>query len=143
MEQLFSPCTRTLENQGSIRPPEMLQELILDVSTEDILSAERAFTYADLYAVLGNGETIAWMTPHAVVAYCKDGRAANIWMQMHGAYQLCVDFNADGKEIDAWAFSPEHLLEICNVVLRLLAASIVHSVTVHSCIFPHVSTLPL
>jgi hypothetical protein len=29
-----------------------LQELDLDVSTEELLSAERAFTYADLYAML-------------------------------------------------------------------------------------------
>jgi hypothetical protein len=31
-------------------------------------------------------------------------------------------------EINAFAWSQEHLLEICDVVLRLLAASVVHSV---------------
>jgi hypothetical protein len=42
---------------------------------------------------------------------------------------LChFSFSADGKYIDAFAYSPEHLLGICDVVLRLLAASAVHSV---------------
>jgi hypothetical protein len=34
----------------------------------------------------------------------------------------------DGKEIFSWARSPEVLSEICDVVLRLVAASVVHSV---------------
>jgi hypothetical protein len=34
--------------------PERLQELNLDVSTEELLGAEGAFTYADLCAMLGN-----------------------------------------------------------------------------------------
>ena len=50
---------------------ELLQELNLDVSTEELLSAERAFTYADLYALLGKeldgGITFAWVTLPAVV----------------------------------------------------------------------------
>jgi hypothetical protein len=37
-------------------------------------------------------------------------------------------FNADGKDMIAFARSHEHLLEICDVVLRLLAASAVHTV---------------
>jgi hypothetical protein len=37
-------------------------------------------------------------------------------------------FVVDGKNIAAVAESPEHLLEICDVVLRLLATSVVHSV---------------
>jgi hypothetical protein len=75
MERLFSPCTRfndLLESQGRLEElrrhyPEPLQELNRDVSTEELLSAERAFTYADLYAMLGNRNTIAWLTPHAAV----------------------------------------------------------------------------
>jgi hypothetical protein len=35
-------------------------------------------------------------------------------------------FIVDGKVIDALARSPEYLLEICDVALRLLAASAVH-----------------
>jgi hypothetical protein len=61
MERLFSPCTRLLdivESQG-LGPPELLQQLNLDVSTEEPLSAERAFTYADLYTMVGDGDTLA------------------------------------------------------------------------------------
>jgi hypothetical protein len=53
MERLFSPCTRyrdQLESRGDLdlaerfrRHPELLQELNLDVSTEEFLSAERAY----------------------------------------------------------------------------------------------------
>jgi hypothetical protein len=133
MEHLFSPGTRLqdiLENQGDHeelrRHGENLQELELDVSSEELLSAERAFTYADLYALLRNGDTVAWLTPHAVVAR-RDGRAMDYWNQLDNSCRLC--FNADGKEKIALAHSPEHLLEICDVVLRLLAVSVVHSVT--------------
>jgi hypothetical protein len=129
MERLFSPCTRfhdILASQGRLEVvryrhrPEPLRELNLDVSTEELLSAERAFTYADLFAMLGNLETVAWLTPHAAVV-CEGG-------QLVEACHFC--FSADGKAIVAMARSPEHLLEICDVVLRLLAASVcvVHSV---------------
>jgi hypothetical protein len=75
MDHLFSPCTRLhdiLESQFSVEVlrynrAERLQELNLNVSTEELLSAERAFTYADLYAMLGNQNTFAWLTPHAAV----------------------------------------------------------------------------
>jgi hypothetical protein len=40
-------------------------------------------------------------------------------------------FSVDGKEIYAFARSREHLVEICDVVLQLLAASVVHSVIVN------------
>jgi hypothetical protein len=79
MEGLFSPCNRLhdiLERKG--RPlhfngtPLFLRELNLDVSTEELLSAERAFTYADVYAMLGNEYTVAWLPPHAsFVRVCK------------------------------------------------------------------------
>jgi hypothetical protein len=52
-----------LVNRG-LDPPEGLQELNLNLSTEELLSAERAFTYADLFAMLGNKSTVAWITPH-------------------------------------------------------------------------------
>jgi hypothetical protein len=109
------------ESQGRSAPPEILQELSLDVSTEELLNAERAFTYADLHAVLGNEDTVAWLTPHAVVAH------AGIRHRMLYGFR----FNADGKVIVAFANSGEHLLEICDVLLRLVAASTVYSVALN------------
>jgi hypothetical protein len=129
MERLFSPCTRLrdtlVESQGDnvvFRSP---PELNLDVSTPELLSAERAFTYADLYAFLGNGARIAWLTPHAVVVR-EDGTGVCYGYWTDHQCRFC--FDADGKEICVLARSPEHLLEISDVVLRLLAASAVHSV---------------
>jgi hypothetical protein len=113
---------------GGRRPD--FQELNLDVSIEELLSTERVFTYADLYAVLRNGDTpaddtVAWLTPHAAVA--RDGGLAMYALeQLDRSCRFC--FSADGKRIIAFALSPEHLLEICDVALRLLAASVVHSV---------------
>jgi hypothetical protein len=135
MERLFSPCTRLydiLESQGRLGEDgwedfETVKELNLDVSTEELLSAERAFAYADLYAMLGNGETIAWLTPHASVhgkAFIYGRHAAGSARQFR--------FTADGKEIIALARSPGLLLEICDVVTRLLAVSVVHSMLLES-----------
>ena len=45
----------------------MLRELNLDVSTDEFLSAERAFTYADFYAMVANKNAVVWLTPHAAV----------------------------------------------------------------------------
>jgi hypothetical protein len=138
MERLFSPCTRhrnLLESRGRFPPPDGLQELNLDVSTEDLLSAERTFTYAHLYAMLGNEYTVAWLTPDAGVTR-EGGSLMHIW----GTCRIA--FNADGKEIVALAHSSEHLLEICDVVLQLLAASVVHSVFLGKR-SSHRSTLPL
>jgi hypothetical protein len=128
MERLFSPCTR-LRDIESLRHPGGLQELSLDVSTEELLSAERGFTYADLYPMLGNENTVLWLTPHAAVARA-DGRVIHPWRHLDMSYCLCVD--ADGEDIFVLARSHEHLLEICDVVLRLLAASVVHSVTLYN-----------
>jgi hypothetical protein len=122
-----------LESQGQVEGlrgrPELLEELNLDVSTEELLSAERAFTYADLYAMLENEKTVAWLTPHAAVVQVY-GRGVHSWGQLDESCQ--VFFSADGKEMVALARSHEHLLEICDVVLdvvlRLLTASVVHSV---------------
>jgi hypothetical protein len=138
MERLFSPCNRfydILESEGRLEEliqndPEPLQELNLNVSTEELLSAERAFKYADLDALLGNGDTVAWLTPHATVS--RDyGRAVDAWL--HLDIELCsFNFNADGEDTYAFARSTEHLLEIVDVVLRLLAVSVVHSVSLHN-----------
>jgi hypothetical protein len=128
MERLFSSCTRYEDILNSLRPlggelrdpRETFQELDLDVSIEELLSAERAFTYGDLYAMLGNENTIAWLTPHAAVAVART--SATAWGR---SCRFC--FSADGQEIVAFS-RYAHLLEICDVVLRLLAASVVHSV---------------
>jgi hypothetical protein len=132
MEHLFSPCTRlrgVLMSQR-YRGPEGLQELNLDVSTEEFLSAERGFTYADLYAMIGNESTLAWLTPRAAVVRGVNMRGERswwvYWCELNASY--CYHFYADGKRISALARSPEHLLEICDVLLRLLAASVVHEV---------------
>jgi hypothetical protein len=134
MERLLSPCTRLhdiLESQGLLgrvrrHDPEPLQERNLDVSTEELLSAETAFTYADLYAMLENEDSIAWLSPHAAVVREK-GLAENAWRQLHAS--CSVWFSVDGEEdIIAFALSSEHLSEICDVVLRLLAVSVVQSV---------------
>jgi hypothetical protein len=126
MDNLFSPCTRL---HRRFERHQLLQELNLDVSTEDFLSAENAFTYADLYAMLENHNTLARLTPHASVARV-DGLVVQAWNQLDESYRL--SFSADGKEITAFAFSPEHLLEICDVVLRLLAVSVVHLVHLYT-----------
>jgi hypothetical protein len=129
MEGLFSPCTR-LPDILNTYPP-VLHELKLDVSAEELLSAERALTYADLYAVLGSEDsnTVAWLTPHAVVAR-QGENAAVYWLQLHPLCRFC--FSVDGKAMIALAQSPEHISEICDIVLRLLAASVVHSVIVNN-----------
>ena len=110
MERLFSPCTRfydMLESQGRERfrgCGEWFQELNLDVSTEELLSAERAHTYADLYTMLEPNVTIMWLTPHTAVAG-EDGM--NPWMLLADSCWFC--FRADGKVFFVLARSPEHL----------------------------------
>jgi hypothetical protein len=130
MERLFSPCTRLhdiLDSQGRLGFREIPQELNLDVSTKELLSASRAFTYADLYAMLRNEYSVAWLSPRAAVS--REGKnVVHYWGTMDES--CCFYFSADRKGIVALARSPEHLLEICNVVLRLLAASDVHSVKI-------------
>jgi hypothetical protein len=126
MKPLFSPCTRyrDLEESRGFVPPEWMRELNLNVSTDEFLGAERGFTYADLYTMLGNGETITWLTPHAAIVLA-DGRV-QLFRREFNKYRF--RFTVDGKEIVAWARSIEALSEICDVVLRLVAASVVHSV---------------
>jgi hypothetical protein len=52
------------------------------------------------------------------------------WMRQDAPCRFCC--SADGNKIVALARSPEHLLEISDVVVRLLAASVVHSVLLSS-----------
>jgi hypothetical protein len=132
MESLFSPCTRLRDEikrqRRGRRHVVGLREVNLNVSTEELLSAERALTYADLYAMLGNGETVAWLTPHAALVPAV-GRAIDLWTRLNNSCRFDFRFNVNGNEIVAFALSShEHLVEICDVVLRLLAASVVHSV---------------
>jgi hypothetical protein len=58
----------------------------------------------------------------------KYGEADYTWSQLDVACRFCC--SADGKDMVALASSPEHLLEICNVVLRLLAVSVVHALII-------------
>jgi hypothetical protein len=137
MERLFSFCTRLhdlIENQGDVNEDLtddlyfFLKEVNLNVSTKDFLSFERAFTYADLYAMLlGNNETVAWLTPHIAVARSGE-RLMTAWDELDESCRF--RFSADDKDIIVLARSSEHLLEICNVVLRLSAVSVVHSVII-------------
>jgi hypothetical protein len=134
MERLFSPCTRYQDivelqdgrEKFSGQHPDGLQELNLDVSTEELISAEREFTYADLYAMLENGTTVAWLTPHAAI------------LRAQGAEYLCschlkvdnyrfhykFELGVDGNKIEGMARSSEALSEIVDVVRRLLLADV-------------------
>jgi hypothetical protein len=68
---------------------------------------------------------VLWLTPHAAVV--RDDDRVSYWVhQLDASYRFC--FSADGKGIFVLARSHEHLVEICDVVLRLLTASIVQSV---------------
>jgi hypothetical protein len=128
MEQIFSPCTRyrdIVERQGRDFPPWWLRELDLNVSTDEFLSAERGFTYADLYAMMANGDTNIWLTPHAAIV-STDRIGTLYWNDYYNEYH--IRFTVDGREMAAWAHSSEAIIEICDIVIRLVAASIVHSV---------------
>jgi hypothetical protein len=106
------------------------RELNLDVSIEEFLSAEKAFTYADLDARLRNsGDTAVWLTPHAAVTL-HYGLVMQSWIK-HRVYRESLHYVlllVDGNAVNVLASSLEHLRESCDVVLRLLAASVVHSV---------------
>jgi hypothetical protein len=135
MESLFSPCTRygdILESRGGLEKiggpnPEHFLELNLDVSTEELLSAERAFSFEDLNAMLGNKNTVVWLTPNEFVVRKGDGdRPLYAWHQLDYSCHICC--SADGEDIIVLGRSSEHLLEICDIVLRLLAVSVVQSI---------------
>jgi hypothetical protein len=127
MEHLFSPCTRLhdiLESRGGLGP-RRIQEQILDVSTEELLSAERAFTFADLYFMLGDQNTVAWLSSHAAIMRA-DGTADRC------CHHVIPDvnpegyssrFDIDGKIIVVVTRSSEAFSEIVDVVCRLLVAN--------------------
>jgi hypothetical protein len=98
-----------------------IQELGLDVSTEDCLSAERAFTYSDLHAMLGNEDTVVWLTPNAVVFPECVERLLSVIQREH-AFIFCFSADGDGKGIYVAAFSFAALSEIGDVFRRLLLA---------------------
>jgi hypothetical protein len=112
MESLLLPCTRlhdSFETHFHISPEE-LKELNLDVPTKELLSAERASTYADLYAMLANENAVLWLTPHTAVAP-EGGKGLNYYRLMDS--QLCrFCFSANGKVMHAFALSSKHLLGI-------------------------------
>jgi hypothetical protein len=90
----------------------------MDVSTEELLSVERAFTYADLCTMLENEDTIAWLTPQAFVVH-SDGRATSL------RSNYCrFELNVDSQKLTAMALSPDALLAIVDVVSRLLMADV-------------------
>jgi hypothetical protein len=132
MERLFSPCTRyrDLEESRGHVPPEWLLEHDLNVSTDEFLSAERGFTYSNLHTMLANGETMIWLTPHAAIVSPNlvrvDRRVVHNWRRLQESCH--IRFIADGQELGIWAHSCEALSDVCDVVLQLLAASVVHSV---------------
>jgi hypothetical protein len=137
MEHLFSPCSsliRYLENgdfhEDDWRLYELPRELNLDVSTEELLSAERGFTYADLYAMLGDEDTVAWMAPDVIIMRA-DGTAEHFSENIleEGEGYCHYHFIADGKEVVATARSSDSS-QICDVVLRLLAVSGVGSISI-------------
>jgi hypothetical protein len=129
MELLFSPCTRFVslfENQDNpmeyIRDTfEHLQELNLDVSTEDFLSTERAFTYADLYAMLKSEETVLWFTLDTAImrGACARGILWSLYLRFHNRFT----FKVNGESMVVLARSLAALFEIVDVFHRLLVAN--------------------
>jgi hypothetical protein len=135
MERLLSPSTRyrdIVESLGRLEAyrshPRGFQELNLDISTEEFLSAETAFTYTDLYTVLRNVDTVVWLTPHAAVMR-ESGMTFSLGLRV-GLSRFYIF--AEGKNIVAWSRSRAAQLEICDIVLRLLAVSVVHSASLSS-----------
>jgi hypothetical protein len=130
MERLFSSCTRYRDLLESQRRPasrlEPWRELNLDVSTEELLSSERAFTYADLYA-MSEKQRNGRVADTACSCRACEWESVYSLGQLGESCSFC--FSADGKDIFAMARSPEHSSEICDVLLQLLAVGVIHSVT--------------
>jgi hypothetical protein len=122
MERLFSPCTRyrdISESQGHRH--ELLQEINLDVSTEELLSSERAFTYTDLYVMLGNDYTVAWLTSHAAVVRTDEEGA--LYPRFARFDYKSFNFIVDGKGMAVVYQTSVALSKIVDVVRRLLLAN--------------------
>jgi hypothetical protein len=137
MERLFSPYKcyqKILVSRGLPERARSFEELLLNVSFEELLSAERALTYGDLYAMLRNEDMFAWLTPYAAVVR-QDNRDVYHW-------PFRLSFNTDDdKGMIAFSHSLERLLVIGDVVLRLLAASDVRSVMIHKLSLPEFSLI--
>jgi hypothetical protein len=74
----------------------------------------------------GTRNRVLWLTPQAAVVHADDTELINSHYFQRTLEVFRVD--VDGKEIFAFARYSEHLLEIGDIVLRLLAASVVQSV---------------
>jgi hypothetical protein len=127
MELLFSPCTRyrdLLYSRGCRGREDIRDYLeLLDVSNEELLSAERAFTYADLHAMLENGTTVAWLSPHAAIGG-EQWRASCYVRHNNFSFPYKFQLDVDGKIVDGMASSSEAFSEIIGVVRRLLLADV-------------------
>jgi hypothetical protein len=79
--------------------------------------------------MLGNEYAVMWLTAHAAVIR-QGGKGEYCWMQLNNSCRLSLRVDGYERGMYVVARSQEHLLEICDVVLRLLAASTsaVHSV---------------
>jgi hypothetical protein len=126
MERLFSPCTRLYDSLERQFDREMfrynhIRERNLNVSTEVLLSAKRAFTYWDLHAMLCKRNIIAWLTPHvAVVGECEGAYVGTLPLDHSYSFQVGVN----GKEIRAFTLSSAAFSETFDVVHRLLMADV-------------------
>jgi hypothetical protein len=151
MEHLFTPCTPRLpdmiddiveldEHHDCTSRYDMpnwnfdtTTELNLDVSTEAFLShaTRRGFAYKDLFAMLANEDIVMWLTPNACVT-SVEGLEMEYWDLNDHVRHFC--FSADGKRLVALASSFDHLVEICDIVVRLLAVSPVNRVILENLI---------
>jgi hypothetical protein len=139
---MFSPCTRLRDiidqcddiSEERKEDFHYIEEFHLHVSTEEFRGAvlEREFTYADLHAML-DGDCLVWFTPALSAAVFRRHAIANIYSVFMGDgfndtnYSFLCDL--DGLEISATASSSNELLEMFDILLRLVAAtSDVHSV---------------
>jgi hypothetical protein len=77
--------------------------------------------------MLSNENVAAWLTPHAAIAR-EEGSMARSWRQLDSSHRRTFMVEGDGKSLFVFARSREHLSEICDILLRLLAASGVYSV---------------
>ena len=85
---------------------ETVNAVNLDISTQELLGAERAITYADLYAMIEDEKTVAWLIPHTTVVRAY-GEGACACEQLDESCHF--SFSVDGKGIKAFARSHEHL----------------------------------
>jgi hypothetical protein len=123
-----------LETQGRLESfagdSELLKELSMDVSTEELLNAERAFTYTDLYAMTENENAVVWLTPHAAVVLVTGigigvlGRALvgarsdanSFWMLLSGNAEVAVPSRTTTVTVAASLATPATAAATTNVV---------------------------